>query len=43
MTGFVIHASVGVKTFKEMLDHAKKNPGKLAFGSSGPGTGPHLR
>jgi tripartite-type tricarboxylate transporter receptor subunit TctC len=43
VTGFVIHASVGVKTFKEMLDHAKKNPGKLAFGSSGPGTGPHLR
>ena len=43
VTGFVIHASVGVKTFKEMLDYAKKNPGKLAFGSSGPGTGPHLR
>jgi tripartite-type tricarboxylate transporter receptor subunit TctC len=43
VTGFVIHASVGVKTFKEMLDYAKTNPGKLAFGSSGPGTGPHLR
>ena len=43
VTGFVIHASVGVKTFNEMLDHARKNPGKLAFGSSGPGTGPHLR
>lgn len=43
VTGFVIHSSVGVKTFPEMLDHAKKNPGKLAFGSSGPGTGPHLR
>jgi tripartite-type tricarboxylate transporter receptor subunit TctC len=43
VTGFVIHASVGVKTFNEMLDYAKKNPGKLAFGSSGPGTGPHLR
>jgi tripartite-type tricarboxylate transporter receptor subunit TctC len=43
VTGFVIHTSVGVKTFAEMLDHAKKNPGKLAFGSSGPGTGPHLR
>jgi tripartite-type tricarboxylate transporter receptor subunit TctC len=43
VTGFVIHASVGVKTFPEMLDYAKKNPGKLAFGSSGPGTGPHLR
>ncbi len=43
VTGFVIHSSVGVKTFKDMLDYCKKNPGKLAFGSSGPGTGPHLR
>lgn len=43
VTGFVIHSSVGVKTFKELLDYCKKNPGKLAFGSSGPGTGPHLR
>jgi tripartite-type tricarboxylate transporter receptor subunit TctC len=43
VTGFVIHASAGPKTFPEMLEHAKKNPGKLAFGSSGPGTGPHLR
>jgi tripartite-type tricarboxylate transporter receptor subunit TctC len=43
VTGFVIHTSVGVKTFNDMLDYARKNPGKLAFGSSGPGTGPHLR
>ncbi len=43
VTGFVIQATVGVKTFPEMVDYAKKNPGKLAFGSSGPGTGPHLR
>src|SRR5882672_7442626 len=43
VTGFVIHSAVGVKTFKEMLDYAKANPGKLAFGSSGSGTGPHLR
>ena len=43
VTGFVIHSSVGVKTFKDTLEYAKKNPGKLAFGSSGPGTGPHLR
>ncbi len=43
VTGFVIHASVGVKTFAELLEYCKKNPGKLAFGSSGPGTGPHLR
>jgi len=43
VTGFVIHSAVGVKTFQELLDYAKKNPGKLAFGSSGNGTGPHLR
>jgi len=43
VTGFTIHPSVGPKTFPEMLDYAKKNPGKLTFGSSGPGTGPHMR
>jgi tripartite-type tricarboxylate transporter receptor subunit TctC len=43
VTGFVIVPSLGIKTFQEMIDYAKKNPEKLAFGSSGPGTGPHLR
>ncbi|MGE0224995.1 MAG: Bug family tripartite tricarboxylate transporter substrate binding protein [Acetobacteraceae bacterium] len=43
VTGFAVHPSVGAKTFQEMLDYCKKNPDKLAFGSSGPGTGPHLR
>jgi tripartite-type tricarboxylate transporter receptor subunit TctC len=43
IAGFVIHPSVGVKTMPELIAHAKKNPGKLAFGSSGPGTAPHLR
>jgi tripartite-type tricarboxylate transporter receptor subunit TctC len=41
--GFVIHPSVGVKTFKELIEYAKKNPGKLAFGSSGNGTANHMR
>jgi tripartite-type tricarboxylate transporter receptor subunit TctC len=41
--GFVIHPTVGVKTFGEMLDYAKKNPGKLNYGSAGLGTGAHLR
>jgi tripartite-type tricarboxylate transporter receptor subunit TctC len=43
VTGFAVHPAPGVKTFKEMVDYCKKFPGKLAFGSSGPGTGPHLR
>ena len=41
--GFVIHPSAGAKTFKETIDYAKSNPGKLVFGSSGPGTVPHMR
>ena len=43
VTGFVVVPQLGPKTFPEMLDYAKKNPEKIAFGSSGPGTGPHLR
>jgi tripartite-type tricarboxylate transporter receptor subunit TctC len=41
--GFVIHPSVGVKTMPELIDYAKKNPGKLSFASSGNGTANHLR
>ncbi len=41
--GFVIHPSVGPKTFAEMVDYAKKNPGKLNFGSAGLATGTHMR
>jgi len=41
--GFVIHPAAGPKTFHEMVDFAKKNPGKLAFGSSGLGTATQLR
>lgn len=43
VTGFVIQTAVGVKTFAEMIAYCKANPGKLAFGSSGSGTAPHLR
>jgi tripartite-type tricarboxylate transporter receptor subunit TctC len=43
ISGFVIHPAVGVKTFQEMLDYARKNPGKLAYGSAGLGTSSHLR
>ena len=43
LCGFIIQPSMGLKTFKEMVEFAKKNPGRIAFGSSGPGTAPHLR
>jgi putative tricarboxylic transport membrane protein len=43
VSGFAIHPSVGAKTFKEMIDYAKKNPGKLAYGSAGLGGSTHLR
>jgi tripartite-type tricarboxylate transporter receptor subunit TctC len=43
INGFVIHPSLGVKTFKEMIEYAKKNPGKLTYASSGNGTANHLR
>jgi len=41
--GFVIHTSTGIKTIKELIDYAKKNPGKLIYGSAGLGTATHLR
>jgi len=43
VSGFVIHPAVGVKTFQEMVEYAKKNPGKLAYGSAGLGTATQLR
>ena len=43
VSGFVVHPAVGVKTFKELVDYAKKNPGKLAYGSAGLGTATQLR
>ena len=43
VTGFAINPSTGIKTFAQLLDFAAKNPGKLAFGSSGTATAPHLR
>ena len=43
VAGFAIHPAVGVKTFAEMVAYAKKNPGKLAYGSAGLGGSTQMR
>ena len=41
--GFTVHPSTGFKTLKDLIDYAKKNPGKLSYGSAGLGSSTHLR
>ncbi len=41
--GFVIRPEIGPSSIKEVVEYAKKNPGKLAYGSSGLGTSAQLR
>ena len=38
----VVNPSLPVKTVAEFVDHAKKNPGKLSYGSAGSGNVTHL-
>jgi tripartite-type tricarboxylate transporter receptor subunit TctC len=38
----VVHADTKIKTFAEFIAFAKKNPGKLDFASTGPGSASHL-
>lgn len=41
--GFVIVPSLGIGTIQELVAHAKKNPGKVAYGSAGLGTYSQMR
>ena len=38
----VVRPGLGPKTVAELVEYAKKNPGKLTFGSGGPGSSAHL-
>jgi tripartite-type tricarboxylate transporter receptor subunit TctC len=38
----LVNAASPVRTIAELVAHAKANPGKVNYGSSGAGTGPHL-
>ena len=38
----VVHPSLPVKSVADLLSYAKENPGKLNFGSGGPGSAHHL-
>ena len=38
----VVHSGTGIKTFADFVAYAKKNPGKLDYASTGPGSASHL-
>jgi tripartite-type tricarboxylate transporter receptor subunit TctC len=39
---FIVHPSLNVNTLKELIEHARQNPGKIRYGSPGIGSNPHL-
>ena len=40
--GVVVKSDSPFKSFRDLLDYAKTNPGKMSYGSTGTGTSPHL-
>ena len=38
----VVRSELPTTSYKEFLEHAKRNPGKLSYGSPGSGTSPHI-
>jgi tripartite-type tricarboxylate transporter receptor subunit TctC len=38
----VVHSGTGIKTFAEYIAYAKKNPNKIDYASTGPGSASHL-
>jgi tripartite-type tricarboxylate transporter receptor subunit TctC len=37
-----VHPSIGVSSIRELLDYAKRNPGKLSYGTPGSGSSMHF-